>query len=339
MVLSVVVPFYNEAANVGLLYQQLKAALQSFDGEAELVFVDDGSTDATYSLLKRLNQEDSSVIMIRLSRNFGQTAALAAGIAHARGDIIVTLDGDLQNDPNDIPRLVAKLEEGYDVVAGWRANRQDRFLTRRLPSIIANRLISFTTKVRLHDYGCTIKAFRGEFAKSLSLYGELHRFIPVLAHDLGAMIVEMPVNHRPRSNGKSKYGLSRTVRVMLDLLTIKFLSSYSTRPIHVFGSLGLLSTFIGSVLTAYLGIERLFFGVELADRPLLLLGIVLMVVGVQFITMGLLGEMLVRVYHEGQKKPIYVVREILDSSRAATRLPVSQGATLLDSLKSALASV
>jgi glycosyltransferase involved in cell wall biosynthesis len=329
MVLSVVVPVYNEAENVWLLFQQLKAALQSFNEEAEMVFVDDGSTDATYSLLKRLNQDDVSVIVIRLSRNFGQTAALAAGIAHARGEIIVTLDGDLQNDPNDIPRLLAKLNEGYDVVAGWRVNRQDRFLTRRLPSMIANWLISVTTKVKLHDYGCTIKAFRGELAKSLSLYGELHRFIPALARDLGAMIVEIPVNHRPRSNGKSKYGLSRTVRVMLDLLTVKFLSSYSTRPIHVFGSLGLLLTFVGTALTGYLGIERLFFHVGLGDRPILLLGILLMVVGIQFITMGLLGEMIVRVYHEGQKKPIYVVREILDSSRQASRRPgTSQRATL-----------
>jgi glycosyltransferase involved in cell wall biosynthesis len=320
MTLSVVVPVYNEAENVCLLYQQLKIALQSFQEKAEMLFVDDGSTDATYSLLKRLNQEDSSVIVIRLSRNFGQTAALAAGIGHARGEIIVTLDGDLQNDPNDIPRLVAKLNEGYDVVAGWRANRQDRFLTRRFPSIIANWLISFTTKVRLHDYGCTIKAFRSELAKSLSLYGELHRFIPALAHDLGAVIVEMPVNHRPRSNGKSKYGLSRTVRVMLDLLTVKFLSNYSTRPIHIFGSLGLLTTLVGTVVTGYLGIQRLFFSVGMGDRPILLLGILLMVVGFQFITMGLLGEMLVRVYHEGQKKPIYVVREILDPSSHALTL-------------------
>jgi glycosyltransferase involved in cell wall biosynthesis len=336
MILSVVVPVYNEAQNVCLLYQQLKIALQSFNEKAEMLFVDDGSTDTTYSLLKRLNQEDPSVVVIKLSRNFGQTAALAAGMAHARGEIIVTLDGDLQNDPEDIPRLVAKLQEGYDLVTGWRVDRQDRFLTRRLPSIVANWLISFTTNVRLHDYGCTIKAFRSELAKSLSLYGELHRFIPVLARDLGAVIVEMPVNHRPRSNGKSKYGLSRTVRVMLDLLTVKFLSSYATRPIHVFGSLGLLSTFVGTVLTGYLGIERLFFRIGLDNRPILLLGILLMVVGLQFITMGLLGEMVVRVYHEAQSKPIYVVREILASSNHPSLFStISKPAALLTTSKEA----
>jgi glycosyltransferase involved in cell wall biosynthesis len=208
MIISVVVPVYNEAQNVCLLYQELKGVLlQSFAHNAEVLFVDDGSTDATYSLLKRLNQEDPAVTVIKLSRNFGQTAALAAGIAHAQGEIIVTLDGDLQNDPHDIPRLVAKLEEGYDIVAGWRVDRQDRFLTRRLPSIIANWLISVTTKVKLHDYGCTIKAIRSKLAKSLSLYGELHRFIPALACDLGGVIVEMPVNHRPRASVRVKpYG-------------------------------------------------------------------------------------------------------------------------------------
>jgi glycosyltransferase involved in cell wall biosynthesis len=326
MSLSVVIPVYNEAENVYVLYQQLKNALKRFADNAELVFVDDGSSDATFSILSRLNQEDPSLTVVKFSRNFGQTAALAAGIAYARGEVIVTLDGDLQNDPNDIPRLVAKLEEGYDVVAGWRVDRQDRFFTRRLPSMMANWLISFTTKVKLHDYGCTIKAFRSEMAKSLSLYGELHRFIPALAHDLGAVIAEVPVNHRPRSNGQSKYGLSRTVRVMLDLLTVKFLSNYSTRPIHVFGALGLLTTIAGTVLTGYLGIERLFLGVGLGDRPLLLLGILLMVVGVQFITMGLLGEMLVRVYHEAQNKPIYIVREVLGSHG---RLSSTSGATTL----------
>jgi glycosyltransferase involved in cell wall biosynthesis len=316
MVVSVVVPVYNEADNVFLLHQQLKIALQSFNGKAEILFVDDGSSDGTYPRLKRLNQEDSSVIVIRLNRNFGQTAALAAGIFYARGDIIVTLDGDLQNDPKDIERLIAKVEEGYDIVAGWRVSRQDRFLTRRLPSIIANRLISFTTKVKLHDYGCTLKAFRSETAKSLPLYGELHRFIPALARDLGAAIAEIPVNHRARQNGKSKYGLSRTLRVLLDLLTTKFLSSYSTRPIHFFGGVGLLAALPGGGITTYLTLQRLLFGEPLADRPLLLLGILLIIVGGQFITMGLLGEMLVRIYHESQKKPIYTVREILHSSSA-----------------------
>jgi glycosyltransferase involved in cell wall biosynthesis len=340
MFLSVVVPVYNEADNLSLLYQELKTALVFCTDRVEMVFVDDGSTDGTYSLLKRLNQQDPSVIVVKLGRNFGQTAALAAGIATARGKIIVTLDGDLQNDPQDIPRLVAKLEEGYDVVAGWRVDRQDGFLTRRLPSIVANWLISLTTKVKLHDYGCTIKAFRSDFAKGLCLYGELHRFIPALARDLGAVIVEMPVNHRPRCNGKSKYGLSRMVRVILDLLTVKFLSSYSTRPIHVVGSVGLLLTLVGTVMTGFLGIERLLFGVGLVNRPILLLGILLMVVGLQFITMGLLGEMLVRVYHESQKKPIYVVREILGSCRDASARPVrSQRSSQVTSSKVAPSSL
>jgi len=309
MDLSVIIPAYNEADNLAVLCQEINDVLRSFEGTSEVLVVDDGSTDGTFALLERLHQEDPSLRIIRLSRNFGQTAALAAGIAHARGEIIVTLDGDLQNDPADIPRLIAKLKEGYDLVNGWRINRKDPFITRLLPSLIANWLISLTTKVNLHDYGCTLKAFRGEVAKSLHLYGEMHRFIPALASDLGAVIAELPVNHRPRSNGNSKYGLSRTIRVILDLLTVKFLSSYSTRPIHVFGSLGLLSTFAGAGLTGYLGVARLFFGVGLANRPIL-----------QFITMGLLGEMLVRIYHEGQSKPIYLVREVLDSSQQPTRL-------------------
>ncbi len=314
MDLSVVIPAYNEADNLAVLCQQIKNVLGSFEGNYEVLVVDDGSTDDTFALLERLHGKDPSLRIIRLSRNFGQTASLAAGLAHARGEIIVTLDGDLQNDPADIPRLIAKLREGYDLVNGWRLNRKDPFLTRRLPSIIANWLISLTTKVKLHDYGCTLKAFRSEVAKSLHLYGEMHRFIPALAADIGATIAEIPVNHRPRSHGNSKYGISRTIRVILDLLTVKFLSSYSTRPIHIFGSLGLLSTFAGAALTGTLGFQRLFFGVGLANRPLLLLGILLMLVGVQFITMGLLGEMLVRIYHEGQGKPVYVLREVLDSS-------------------------
>jgi glycosyltransferase involved in cell wall biosynthesis len=322
MYLSVVVPVYNEAENVQLLYEEIKSALDGFADRSEILFVDDGSTDSTYSVLSGLHDAPFSLKAIRLSRNFGQTAALAAGIAHARGSVIVTLDGDLQNDPQDIPAMLAKLEEGYDVVAGWRVDRQDRLLSRRLPSMIANWLISATTKVRLHDYGCTIKAFRSDLAKSLCLYGELHRFIPALARDLGASIVEMPVRHRARSHGKSKYGLSRTIRVVLDLLTVKFLSSYSTRPIHVFGFLGIVLTGTGTLLTGVLGVERLLFGVGLVNRPILLLGILFMVVGFQFITMGLLGEMLVRIYHEGQRKPIYVVRDVVDGSHSSLQSAV-----------------
>jgi glycosyltransferase involved in cell wall biosynthesis len=251
---------------------------------------------------------------VRLRRNFGQTAALAAGLDAARGEVIVTMDGDLQNDPRDIPLLVEKLDDGYDLAAGWRVDRQDPFLSRRLPSRLANRLISLLTGVRLHDYGCTLKALRRDIAKELRLYGEMHRFIPALAADLGATIVEVPVRHHPRRHGRSKYGLSRSIRVCLDLLTVKFLSGYGTRPSHVFGLWGLLAMIGGSAITVYLGVQRLLItGYSLANRPLLLLGILLMVVGVQLVTMGLLGEMLVRTYHESQSKPVYLIREVLSS--------------------------
>jgi glycosyltransferase involved in cell wall biosynthesis len=233
-------------------------------------------------------------------------------IDHARGEIIVTLDGDLQNDPRDIPLLLNKMRDGYDLVSGWRMNRQDSF-SRCLISRVANWLISLTTGVYLHDYGCTLKVLRGDLAKQLRLYGEMHRFIPALAANIGATILEVPVRHHPRKFGKSKYGFSRTIRVILDLMTVKFLSGYFTRPGHVFGSLGIVALTVGTIITAELGLERLLGGTGLSDRPLLFLGILLIIVGTQFITMGLLGEMLSRVYHEGQDKPVYVVREILTS--------------------------
>jgi glycosyltransferase involved in cell wall biosynthesis len=317
MDISIVIPVYNEADNLVPLCTELRAALANTPGSAETVIVDDGSTDETPAVLEELCTEHPSLSVVRLSRNFGQTAAMAAGIAHARGDIIVTLDGDMQNDPADIPRLIAKLNEGYDLVNGWRVDRHDALVTRRLPSVLANRLISFTTKVRLHDYGCTLKAFRGPLARSLRLYGEMHRLIPALAGDLGAAIVEIPVNHRRRTRGRSKYGLSRTLRVLLDLMTVKFLTSYMTRPIHVFGLPGVLAAAVGSSLTLYLGIERLFFGVALGSRPIVLLAILLVLVGVQFIALGLLGEMLARLYHESQGKPTYVVRSTLGVARGA----------------------
>jgi glycosyltransferase involved in cell wall biosynthesis len=315
MDVSVVIPVYNEAGNIAALHQELKAALRDLRKTSEIVIVDDGSTDATVAELERLCRDESGLTVVALSRNFGQTSALAAGIAYAAGDVIVTLDGDLQNDPADIPRLLAKLEEGYDMVNGWRVHRQDRLVTRRLPSTLANRLISFATRLKLHDYGCPIKAFRGNLARSLRLYGEMHRFIPALAGDLGASVAEIPVNHRPRVRGRSKYGLGRTPRVLLDLVTVKFLTSYLTRPIHVFGLPGIVAATAGTLLTLYLGIERLFLGVGLADRPILLLAILLVLLGVQFIALGLLGEMLARLYHESQGKPVYVVRDVLGKSR------------------------
>jgi glycosyltransferase involved in cell wall biosynthesis len=311
MDLSVVVPIYNEAGNVDGLHAELDAALRSSGLSYELIFVDDGSGDDSFAHLVAARARDAHVSVIKLSRNFGQTAALAAGLAQSVGADVVLIDGDRQNDPADIPRLLAKRREGFDLVAGWRVERQDPWLSRRLPSRLANWLIGVITGVRLHDYGCTLKLLRGDLARSLRLYGEMHRFIPALIDDLGGRIVELPVHHRPRVAGVSKYGISRTVRVMLDLVTVKFLSLYATRPIHIFGVAGLLSTAVGLAITAWLGFERLFLGMPIAGRPIVLLGILLTVMGMQFITMGLLGELLVRTYHESQNKPVYRIEAVL----------------------------
>ena len=309
--LSIVIPVYDEAESLGPLFAELGPALTALDRPAEVVAVDDGSTDGSFERLVALAHGDPRIRIVRLARNYGQTAALAAGIEHARAPVIVSLDADLQNDPADIPRLLAVLDGGVDVVNGWRSPRRDPWLTRRLPSQIANRLISLVTGTRLHDYGCTLRAMRAPVAKELRLYGELHRFIPALAADLGARVAEVKVNHRPRTLGTSKYGLSRTLRVLLDLLTVKFLSGFSTRPIQLFGLFGLICAVAGLGLTAYLGFERIVLGVRLANRPLVLLAILMAVVGVQFVSLGLLGEMLVRTYHESQAKPIYRVREVV----------------------------
>lgn len=310
--LSVVIPVFNEKDNVEPLYLGLKKVLEGLGKGFEIIVVDDGSTDGSFESLKRLAADDPFLKVVRLRRNFGQTAAFSAGFDRAEGDVIVTLDADLQNDPADIPVLLAKVEEGYDIVSGWRKGRQDSFLTRRFPSMVANFLISEVTGVKLHDYGCSLKAYRREVVKSINLYGELHRFIPALASWMGVALAEVPVAHYPRRFGRSKYGLSRTIRVILDLLTVRFLLSYSTRPIHIFGSLGIISSLLGAIVVAYLGFVRLVQQRAIADRPLLLLGILLLVVGVQFVTMGLLGELIVRTYHETRNKPTYVVREILN---------------------------
>lgn len=315
MDVSVVIPVFNEAENIVALFSQLKSVLESLDCSYEIIAVDDGSTDGSFDILKDLHAEDGHLIVARLRRNFGQTAAFAAGFALAEGDVVVTLDADLQNDPADVPRLLEVLEQGHDVVSGWRLNRKDPFLTRRLPSMIANRLISEMTGVHLHDYGCSLKAYRREVVKNINLYGELHRFIPAMASWLGVSITEVPVNHHPRRHGQSKYGLSRTLKVLLDLLTVRFLLSYSTRPIHIFGGLGFLSFAVGTILGLYLSFVKLVLGQDIGGRPLLLLAVLLMVVGVQLVSMGLLGELVVRTYHESQGKPIYAVRQVLDRSR------------------------
>lgn len=317
---SVVVPLYNEEENVSALYNELSSVSSSWDFPCEFVFVDDGSTDGTVAKLKQATASDSRVRIVCFRRNFGQTAAMAAGLDHAQGEIIATIDGDLQNDPAEIPQMVAKLEEGYDLVAGWRKNRQDKVLSRKIPSMLANKLISKITRVKLHDYGCTLKVMRSEIAKNIRLYGEMHRFIPALAAELGVRIAEVPVKHRPRTAGQSKYGISRTVRVVLDLLTVKFFLRFSTRPLHMFGLLGLGSGFLGSVLLSVLFIQRMFFNVPLANRPLVLFSVMLVLVGLQFLCFGLLAEILVRVYHESQGKKTYVVREIYENGSAPQNL-------------------
>jgi glycosyltransferase involved in cell wall biosynthesis len=311
MELSIVVPDFNEEENIEPLIGEIRAALAPTLKSYELITIDDGSTDGTFAILQRLHRCDPALHVIRLKRNFGQTAALAAGLACASGDVVVLMDGDGQNDPADIPALLAKLEEGNDLVAGWRYERKDPFFTRRVPSMIANRLISWTTKVKLHDYGCTLKVMRKEIAKGLRLYGEMHRFIPAIAYERGARVAELKVNHRPRLRGVSKYGISRTLRVVLDLMTVKFLSSYSTRPAHVFGPIGVVSGLSGFVLALHLTIQKLVYDADIGSRPLLLLAILLIFIGIQFVTMGLLGEMLARTYHESQDRPVYVVGEVL----------------------------
>lgn len=323
--LSIVVPVLNEEDNLDQLYVRLRWALDSLGKTCEIIFVDDGSTDKSFNVLKRLHEQDARVRVIRFRRNFGQTAAFAAGFDAAHGEVVVTLDADLQNDPADIPAILEKIDEGYDIVSGWRVHRQDPFLSRRLPSMVANRLISRMTGVGLHDYGCSLKAYRSEVIKNIGLYGELHRFIPALANWMGVQVGEIPVNHASRKHGHSKYGLNRMLRVVLDLLTVKFLLDYATRPIQILGLLGAVCLFIGTALGAYLSATKIILGEALADRPLLLLAVLLVVLGMQFISMGLLGELVVRTYHEAQDKPTYVIREILgarpgSASRSESRV-------------------
>jgi len=311
--ISVVVPLLNEQDNIGPLYEQITQTLTNLY-DYEIIFVDDGSSDNSFDILAKLQKTDAGIRVICFRRNFGQTAALSAGFVHARGKVIVAIDADLQNDPADIPKMIAKLDEGFDVVSGWRKKRHDNAITRLLPSKIANWLISRITGVRLHDYGCTLKAYRREVLEETKLYGEMHRFIPALASWSGARIAEMAVNHRPRTAGKTKYGLGRTLKVILDLITVKFLGSFSTKPIYIFGGLGLASG-IGAVASGWVVIyQKIANKFAINRNPLLVLTALLITTTIQFILMGLLAELLVRTYHESQNRPTYVIKEILESA-------------------------
>jgi glycosyltransferase involved in cell wall biosynthesis len=314
MSLSVVIPVFNEAESLPQLHEQVLDAFHDLTLDWEVVYVDDGSTDKSLAVLENLasqSPEHTSVVVLR--RNFGQTAAIAAGIDHAQGDIIVLMDADLQNDPSDIPMMVNRIEEGYDVVSGWRVHRQDKFLSRTLPSRIANGLISRVTGVHLHDYGCTLKAYRREVITGFRLYGEMHRFIPAYAGWVGAKIIEVPVKHHPRKYGMTKYGLERTVKVILDLFTVKFLNSYALKPIYLFGGTGIV-LFIGSLISlVYIVVRKLWFGESLVRSPLLQMSTMLFILGFQSILMGLIAELLARTYHESQSKPTYTIRRIISN--------------------------
>jgi glycosyltransferase involved in cell wall biosynthesis len=314
MLLSIVVPVLNEEESIDKLCQEIFDAMKDAKiDDYETIIVNDGSTDRTESLLQDISKNDPHLKIISFRRNFGQTAAMSAGFNQARGKYIVAMDGDLQNDPRDIGKLLEKIKEGYDIVSGWRKNRQDKTVSRKIPSWIANWLIGIFTGVRLHDYGCSLKAYRASVLKKINLYGEMHRFIPALASRVGAKIIEMPVNHRARQYGVTKYNISRTFRVVMDLFTVKFLLQFASRPLHLLGIPGLLSFVGGILISFYLTFVKFYFNQDIGGRPLLLLAILLIFIGVQFIGMGLLAEMLSRTYYEASNKPTYYIhREIQD---------------------------
>jgi len=316
--ISVFLPVFEEEPNLRLLHQKLDEALRKLGRTAEIIYVDDGSKDGSLSILRELAATDPRVRVVALRRNYGQTAAMAAGIDAARGRVLIPMDADLQNDPADIVRLLDKLDEGYDVVSGWRKNRQDKLITRKIPSMLANRLISWIGGVPLHDYGCSLKAYRRESLEDVRLYGEMHRFIPIYASWAGARVTEIPVEHHARTAGKSKYGLSRTIKVLFDLMTIKFMASYQTKPIYIFGTFGVLSFFVSFIAGLWALILKLAHKADFIQTPLPIIAIVLFAVGIQFLLMGLLAEMLVRTYHESQSKRIYAVREKIGFGKTVT---------------------
>ena len=316
--ISVVIPAYNEEESIPHLYKKLKEVLDRLGREYEIIFVDDGSDDRTPEILRDIAKKDRTVKVIRFRRNYGQTAAMYAGFVHASGDVIITMDADLQNDPEDIPRLLEKMEEGYDIVSGWRKDRKDPFLSRKLPSMIANWIISKVTGVELHDYGCTLKAYKADIAKRYRLYGDMHRFLPALAKRFGAKVTEIPVRHHPRIYGKSKYGIGRTIRVILDIFLVKFLNEYITKPLYVFGGVGFLMFFAGFLIEAYLTFLKIFLGEDIGDRPLLILGVLLILTGVQLISTGVIAELIIRTYYESKNEKPYVIEEKINLDEKET---------------------
>jgi len=313
MNLSLVIPVYNEHENLPLLFDAIYKTMNTINQSWEMILVDDGSHDQSLAVLKEYAEKDPQhARVISFRRNFGQTAAIAAGLDYAQGEIIILLDADMQNDPADIPLMLAKLDEGYDLVSGWRKDRKDNAFTRNFPSMLANGLISRVTGVHLHDYGCTLKVYRRDVLEGFRLYGEMHRFIPVFANSVGAKITEMPVRHHPRKFGKTKYGLERTAKVVLDLFTVKFLVSYASKPIYLFGGAGGLLMIVSAVIMFYLSVRRVFFSVSIANSPLLQISAMFFILGFQSILMGLIAELLVRTYHESQRKPTYRIRTIVN---------------------------
>ena len=311
---SIIVPFYNEEDNVNDIYQAIKASCESILIPYEIIFVDDGSTDNTFQLIEKLALSDNLLRVLKFQYNCGQTAAMQAGFDYASHELIIPMDGDMQNDPADIPRLIQKIEEGYDVVSGWRKDRKDKTLSRKIPSMLANKLISYIGKVPLHDYGCSLKAYRASVIKNVTLYGEMHRFIPIYSSWYGAKVTEIPVKHHPRTKGKSKYGISRTYKVILDLITIKFLGRYSTKPIYFFGKLGLLAFFSAFIGISYMVYRQIVDG-QFIDSPAFLFTVMCVLLGVQFILMGLLAEVQIRTYHESQRKRQYQIDQSININK------------------------